>query len=190
MIEGPLGLEVRIDDEHRGFLPLEAPIWLNRGSHRIALLMNGKVTYQRTVDIKAQKTRIQRVYEDGEMMSPGPPRPEVEWVDMQKASEKNYTQSAELKLNSKTALEISAIPLLATAGTTLTIGIVTAIRAARLNADLNDACTDGVCNDNKADRIDSLENSAMATDILLISTAVLTGTAISLLIVNKRRKNR
>jgi tetratricopeptide (TPR) repeat protein len=72
--------------------------------------------------------------------------------------------------------------------TTGTLGTVFGVRALSLNNSLSDNCTGGKCPSKYADDVDSMNGSALAADVLLISTGVLTAAAVSLFVVVHHKK--
>lgn len=71
---------------------------------------------------------------------------------------------------------------------TAVCGTVFGVRAASINKTLNAECNNGECPPQYQEDIDSMNGSAVAADVLLISTVVLTATAVSIFAVVRHQK--
>lgn len=73
---------------------------------------------------------------------------------------------------------------------TAACGTAFGIRAVSLNNTLDSNCNAGGCPPKYADDIDSMNGSALAADVLLVSTALLTGTVVSIVAVTRHNKKK
>jgi tetratricopeptide (TPR) repeat protein len=72
--------------------------------------------------------------------------------------------------------------------TTAVLGTVFGVRALSKNKFLSTHCSDGGCPPQYEDDVNSMNRSALAADVLLVSTGVLTAAAVSLFVVAAHKK--
>ena len=198
-IQGDSPLEVWIDDELRGNIPVDGPIFVLEGEHRLEFKKNSEIVQTETyavnsgqiITIQAPKVTPEPTQQN-ELVSEPTPKTTEESVNRNvKTSRKE--KSMEMPLTpTKSPLTSLGIVITSLGGISLAVGIVTGSLALSKDKELADKCPDKdeLCpesNETLANRALSL---GMVTNVLLPIGAVAVTSGVILAIVGHKKNSR
>ncbi|MBN2803768.1 MAG: hypothetical protein JXR91_11785, partial [Deltaproteobacteria bacterium] len=171
IIDGQDGSEAWIDGENAGRLPLNGEIALSAGTHRLVVRFGEQTPCEKVFTVYGATMTTVSCYIDLND-SPGKELSE-ESASWQMNARLKALPLTETK-SSKSTFLTKIAPWIAVGLTVVFAGTATgtAIKARKINSDLNDNCNDGACDPKYKDSVDSLPKLAAATDALFITAGV------------------
>jgi hypothetical protein len=185
------GATIFVDGVERGEAPLIGKLAVSASQeHTTYAVIDGKETKKKRFKIRGGDTLAVHIGDektsnaekpDATPQGDRPPRTRYEQIDTSTPSD---DKPAPLAITGGIFAGLGAGALIA--------GIVTGVRTNKLDESLKKDCPDGNCPASLNDKIDKMENTRFATNVLLISGGTLAAAGVAMLVVHlvKRKKSR
>jgi tetratricopeptide (TPR) repeat protein len=174
-VDGPRGAELWVDGERRGYLPLAGPLRLDAGEHLVVVRTGDSLSCEKRETVVGAQD-ITSKCEPPPQTQPEPPTITLD-ARLEPKPESPPPETGNVFLD-----EVAPWTAAGLGAAALAAGIACAVKTARLNGELRDACPNGECPPGRAEDVDALPKLAGAADGLFVATAVLSAAAITLFV--------
>ena len=191
-VEGQQGAEVWIDGERKGYLPLAGPIVLPEGRHRLIVRKGSEEPCEREILVRGGRRSDERCLS----LRPDTAVSGLNGLDGREdaalvSQENGIGHSNDLGTKRDGTWFLGKVaPWVATGigAASLVAAVICAWKTSSLNAELQGACTNGVCPPSRQDDVDALPRLAGASDAMFVVSAVFAAGAVTLFIAPWKHK--